>query len=290
MSEPTNPRREHPSTYVVQDRSNEKELLRLRAQDQMMTTGMGGILPEQPDPTIFHQILDVGCGTGNWLIEAAKTYPTMSRLEGGDVSSRMLEYARQQAAEAQVADRVKFHVMDALRRLEFPDWTFDLVNERFAASYLRTWDWPKYLQEFMRVCKPGGVVRLTEGDVISESTSPGLISIHQLLFQSLNRAGHYFTPNKNGLTSELAHLFTLHGFQNVQTRACTLKIVVGTPQWQSFYEDMKNGFQTLAPFFKKWTNVPDDYNALCQQALSEIQQPDFVAHWNLLTVWGNTPE
>jgi len=57
-----NARREHPSTYFVQDRSNAEERERLRLQDQMFTTGMGGVLPEQPDPARFQRVLDVGCG------------------------------------------------------------------------------------------------------------------------------------------------------------------------------------------------------------------------------------
>src|SRR6266702_1969322 len=117
---PTDPRREHPSAYFVQDRSNEEELTRLQIQDQMITAGMGGVLPEQPDPTIFQRILDVGCGTGGWLIEAAKTYPAISLLVGVDISSKMLDYARTQAEAGQVTDRVKFRAMDALRILEFP--------------------------------------------------------------------------------------------------------------------------------------------------------------------------
>ena len=94
MSNSTDPRREHPSTYFVQDRSNEDELTRVTIQDEMTTTGMGGVMPEQPDPTIFQRVLDVGCGTGGWLIEAARTYPTLSLLVGVDVSSRVVEYAR----------------------------------------------------------------------------------------------------------------------------------------------------------------------------------------------------
>ncbi len=35
MSTPTGPRREHSSTYVVQDRSNEEELTRLHIQDHI---------------------------------------------------------------------------------------------------------------------------------------------------------------------------------------------------------------------------------------------------------------
>src|SRR5713101_6168760 len=138
---PTDPPREHPSTYFVQDRSNEEELIRVMIQDQLVTAGMGGVLPEQPDPTIFHRVLDVGCGTGGWLIEAAKTYPAMSLLVGVDVSGRMVEYARAQAEAQRVGDRVQFRTMDALRMLEFPTDSFDLVNQRFGTSYLRTWDW-----------------------------------------------------------------------------------------------------------------------------------------------------
>lgn len=62
MAEPMDqPKPEKQSTYVVQDRSSEKELLRLTVQDHMVTAGMGGVLPELPDPTIFHHVLDVGC-------------------------------------------------------------------------------------------------------------------------------------------------------------------------------------------------------------------------------------
>src|SRR5437660_169504 len=90
MSTPTEPQREHPSTYVVEDRSNEDELKRLVLQDQMVTTSMGGVLPEQPEPERFQRVLDVGCGTGGWLIEVAKAYPQISLLVGVDVSGRML--------------------------------------------------------------------------------------------------------------------------------------------------------------------------------------------------------
>src|SRR5215472_14472607 len=128
MSTPTNPRPEHPSTYFVQDRSNEEELSRLQTQDQMVTTSMGGVLPEQVDPTIFERVLDVGCGTGGWLIATAKAYPTIKLLIGIDINRKMVEYARELAERAGVADRVEFHVMDGLGRLEFPQDFFDLVN------------------------------------------------------------------------------------------------------------------------------------------------------------------
>src|SRR5216684_216409 len=247
MSTPTDPRQEHPSTYVVQDRSNEEELTRLQIQDQMLTAGMGGVLPEQPDPTRFQRVLDVGCGTGGWLIEAAKTYPAMSLLVGADVSERMVEYARAQAEDQQVSDRVQFRAMDALRMLEFPTNYFDLVNQRIGASYLRTWDWPKLLQEFQRVTRPGGVIRVTESDLITESSSPGLTRLNQVFIEAFYGAGHLFTPDNNGVTSQLARLLQQYGLENVQTHAHALEYRGGTAEGQRFYEDSRLG-ETLVPF------------------------------------------
>jgi ubiquinone/menaquinone biosynthesis C-methylase UbiE len=289
MSSQTDPRREHPSTYFVQDRSNEEELARLRLQDQMTTVSMGGVLPEQPDPAIFQRVLDVGCGTGNWLIEAAKTYPGMSLLVGVDISSKMVEYAQAQAEAQGVSDRVQFRTMDALRMLEFPTDFFDLLNQRFGTSFLRKWDWPKLLSEYRRVTRPDGVIRITEGDMAMESPSPALTRLFEIMLYAFYQAGHLFTPGSKGVTGDLTPLLRQGGLQQVQTRAHTVEYRAGTPEGQRFYEDMRLIFRTMVPFLRKWTRVPDDYETLYQQMLGEMQQPDFVARGSLLTAWGNNP-
>src|SRR5262245_44437567 len=89
---PSPRRNENSSTYFVQNRQNPKELSRLMIQDQMITAAMGGVLSEQADSSVLRQVLDVGCGTGGWIIEAARTYPEMS-LVGIDISQRMIKYA-----------------------------------------------------------------------------------------------------------------------------------------------------------------------------------------------------
>jgi len=289
MSTPTDPRREHPSTYFVQDRSSEDELTRLQLQDQQVTAGMGGVLPEQLDPASFQRVLDVGCGSGDWLIQAAKTYPSMSLLVGVDISSKIMEYAQAQAQAQGVSDRVQFRTMDALRMLEFPTDFFDLVNQRFGASYLRKWDWPKLLSEFRRVTRPGGVIRVTEGDMAMESPSPALTRLFEIMLDAFYQAGHLFTPGSKGVTGDLAPLLRQDGLEQVQTHTYMPEYRVGTPEGQRFYEDMRLLFRTMAPFLRKWTRVPDDYETIYQQTLSEMQQPDFVARGNMLTAWGNNP-
>jgi ubiquinone/menaquinone biosynthesis C-methylase UbiE len=280
---------EHPSTYFVENRSSKDDLTRLQIQDQMLTTAMGGVLPEQSTPAAFRRVLDVGCGTGGWLIETARTYPTIAVLAGVDVSNTMVEHARTQATLHQLDERVEFHVMDALRMLEFPDHFFDLVNQRSGASYLRTWDWRKLLQEYRRVLQKGGIVRISEGEWGPESTSPALTFLFDLLCRAFAQAGHSFSPERDGIICKLEPLLTQHGFDHIQRHLTVQEYHAGTQEWQHFFEDVKLTFRLILPFLRKWTRVPDDYEQQYQQALEEMQQPDFVARGNLLTVWGTAP-
>ncbi len=136
MPEHIDPRgQDNPSQYFVEDRSSNPEMIRLMIQDYAVTSGMGGPLAEQPDPASLHRVLDIGCGPGGWLLETAFRYPHME-LTGIDISWRMIEYARAEAQARKLSDRVEFLVMDALRPLDFPDDSFDLVNMRFG------WDRP----------------------------------------------------------------------------------------------------------------------------------------------------
>ncbi len=286
MSSPMNRGQELPSTYWVQDRSNKEELTRLRLQDDMLTADMGGVLAEQSDPTSFQHVLDVGCGSGGWLIEAARIYAGMSLLVGVDTNSKMIDYARLQVEAQQISERVQFRTMDALRMLEFPPASFDLVNQRFGTSFLRTWDWPKILQEYQRVSRRGGVIRITEFDVISESSSPAHRRLLGLMLEALYQAGHLFTQSHDGMTSQLARLMRQAGLQNVDTRVHKLQYRAGTVQGELFCEDTRHLFRTVEPFLRKWTRVPEDYNDIYQQMLNEMEQPDFTATFPLLTAWG----
>jgi ubiquinone/menaquinone biosynthesis C-methylase UbiE len=277
---------EKPNTYVVQDRANQEELRRIEVQNRLAITGMGGVLPEQPDPTIFHSILDVGCGTGGWLIEVAKTIPTATQLVGVDVSHAYIGHARAQAEAAGVSDRVEFRVMDALLILDFRSKSFDLVNHRFASGWLRTWDWPKLLSEYRRVCCKGGVVRVAEPEVNWEMSSPARSRLGEVFIQAMHQAGYLFTPARDGVTGELARLLRQHGMQDVQERAYAIECRSDSPGGQNMLENTSLAYRTMLPFLRKWTKVPDDYEQLCQQALSDMQQPDYMVIWNVRSAWG----
>ncbi|HEU5380839.1 MAG TPA: class I SAM-dependent methyltransferase [Ktedonobacteraceae bacterium] len=286
MSSPREPHREHPNTYFVQDSSNQDELARLQIQDEMLTTGMGGSLSEQPDPGRFRRVLDVGCGTGGWLIEVAKTYPTISELVGVDISARMLEYARSQAEARQVGDRVSFQVRDALRSLEFPAQSFDLVNQRLGWSYLRTWEWPKLIDEFRRVTRKRGIIRITEGGWMT-GNSDALMKLHQLALKASFASGHLFVEDENtSIIQRLPGLLEQYGLQQVHTYTHDLTFPAGTTGGEHFREDLRHLFHVSLPFFQKWTPVPEDYKQIYQRMLEETRQPGFVGRWTFLTAWG----
>lgn len=274
-------------THIVPRRFDEEELTRLPIQDQFITDGMGGVLPEQPDPTVFERVLDVGCGVGAWLIQTAQSYPTISRLIGIDINPRMIAYANEQAEQRGTGDRVEFRVMDALRVLEFPAKTFDLVNMRMGATFIRTWDWPRLLQEFQRVARPGGVIRLAESDLIGSSTSAAFNHLRDLLVQAFYQAGYLFAPDPNSLLNEIPRLMKQQGIRDVHLHTHILEFRGDTSSGKALAEDVVRAIPVFEPFLQKWLRLPEDFEKIVQQVISDMQQPDFLATWTLLTAWGN---
>jgi arsenite methyltransferase len=96
-------------------------------------------------------VLDIGCGTGSLALRLA---PHAATVHGLDVSSRMIDIARQKAAAQQVHN-VEFHVgaLDASLS-HFADASLDLVCA-YSLLHLMT-DRPAALQQMHRLLKPGG--------------------------------------------------------------------------------------------------------------------------------------
>ena len=75
------------------DQEDMRELVRLLKQGQMLTETAGGVLPEQDDLRRFHDILDLACGPGEWVMALSKASPLL-HIVGVDLSQRMIEYAQ----------------------------------------------------------------------------------------------------------------------------------------------------------------------------------------------------
>ena len=106
--------------------------------------------------------LDVCCGTGDLALELARRTGPEGRVIGSDFSERMLDLAREKAAERGTAG-VRFEWGDALS-LPYDEGAFDAVTVGFGVRNLA--DLERGVAELVRVLTPGG--RL----VILEITQP----------------------------------------------------------------------------------------------------------------------
>ena len=96
-------------------------------------------------------ILDLGTGPGYLPVEIAKRSPTI-KVIGVDLSRKLIETARLNAAKAGLTDRLTFQSGNA-GRLEFADSSFDMV---ISTGMLHSLKEPvKVLQEIHRVLKEG---------------------------------------------------------------------------------------------------------------------------------------
>jgi len=94
------------------------------------------------------RILEVGVGTGI----NTSLYPKNCHITGIDLSSSMLEKARERVAREELRN-VRLLEMDAAR-LTFADDSFDIVYAPYLISVVP--DPVKVAQEMRRVCRPGG--------------------------------------------------------------------------------------------------------------------------------------
>jgi ubiquinone/menaquinone biosynthesis C-methylase UbiE len=179
--------------------------------------------------------------------------------------------------------------MDALRRLDFPGASFDLIHQRAGMSWLRKWEWNKLLTECRRVVRPGGTICISEMNVLVESNSPALTQLSHISLKAFAHSGRLFVPESDGLTGQLEHLLTQCAFEHIEARVYPLIFRAGTDAGQDFYEYMWRFYRVALPFLQKWTALPDNYQQMYQQALKEMLRPDFVATWTWVSVKGTRP-
>lgn len=100
-------------------------------------------VPKNPEA----QVLDAAGGTGKWTIPIAKCGPKVVLV---DASDGMLEVARKKITKQNLQSRVIIRKGD-IRRLDFPDETFDMVFCDHALCFIR--EQKEAIKELIRVLK-----------------------------------------------------------------------------------------------------------------------------------------
>ncbi|GEB52356.1 MULTISPECIES: class I SAM-dependent methyltransferase [Streptomyces] len=113
------------------------------------------------------KLLDMGCGRGAVLIEAARRLPKgravgVDLWSGEDQSNNRPEATLANAAAAGVADRVEVRTAD-MTELPFPDNSFDVVTSALALHNIPSFEGQyRAVDEALRVLRPGGRLLLAD--------------------------------------------------------------------------------------------------------------------------------
>lgn len=277
------------STYVI-DAESAAEMARLIRQDHLLNEHMGGVFPELSDLSHVRQVLDVACGPGGWALEAAFHYTDM-KITGIDISERMIAYANAQAHIRQ-GENATFHIMDALKPLDFADASFDLINARLIAGFMHATMWPTLLAECTRLLRPGGIVRITEFEW-GMTNKPHLERVLVVFNQAMRRAGHNFSPSglHYGILPELPRLLKNAGFVTIKKVPYIIDLFDDFAAREGYYHDLAAIFQGFEAFIEKIPVLPlEEWRELAKKALAEMHEEDFCCLFLLLTVWGHKPE
>jgi ubiquinone/menaquinone biosynthesis C-methylase UbiE len=161
-------------------------------------------------------MLDVACGTGRFLGQAAQAFPAMP-MRGLDLSEAYVD-----AARAHLSDRRNIELMQGnAEELPFPDASQDIVTSVFLYHELPGDVRRTVTTEIARVLKPGGIYVLVDSlQWEDEPAYDGLLEAFPARFHEPFYE-HY-------LGDDLAALFSDCGLVNVQSSLAFLsKIVVG---------------------------------------------------------------
>jgi SAM-dependent methyltransferase len=274
--------------YVI-DAERAAEVARLHYQSNLLNQDIGGLFPPGVNQTTMHDVLDLACGPGGWVLQVARTHPTC-RVIGVDISRTMVEYASSHA-EVQNLSNADFLVQDILKPFAFADNSFDVINARTIFAFMQNEAWNPMLKECYRVLRPGGVICLTEGEW-PLTNSEALEHYGKAFSSALALSGRSFSPiaRNVGITPMLSHLLRQAGYCHVRAQPHAVDISTGMPEYDGYTQNLTALLQLLIPYLVSAGVIGRaEADALTQQVMFEILDENFCGLILMLVAWGEKP-
>lgn len=274
------------NSYIL-DTESATEMARLMLQDRLINENAGGLFPEQGSLAGIDHILDIGCGPGGWALDVARSYREKV-ITGIDISDMMLAYAQEQKKTHGLTN-IHFKKMDIRQKLRFQDQSFNLVNIRSATGYVSRSLWPQLLQECVRVTRPGGILRLTEGDRIALTSSPAFETYAHYLAQLLSAMQYGFAADTYtfGMSPMLGKLLQQAGYRDICFKSYALDFSYGTDFYPVQFQNTIVTFQSLhRRFIEMELAQIQELEILYEQLIAEMSSETFCGIGYFLTFWG----
>ncbi len=275
------------STYIF-NAEQADELARLIQQGQALTNAAGGPLSgvDLADLEECCDVLDLGCGPGDWALDVAFAHSDMD-VTGVDISKLMIDYASARA-QSQLLPNISFRLMDITNPLDFAAASFDLVNARFMIAVLYRDAWVPFLRECMRILRPGGILRLTEPIDLGLTSSVSYEILTAWMVRFYWEQGYSFSVNgKNiGLTHRLPYLLRAQGYQEVQQIGYALDFSIDREEaWKLMHDNAMIGMKKACDLFVKVGFASRaEVDALYDQMIVNLYGDDFSGVWHYATI------
>ncbi|KAI0084810.1 hypothetical protein BDY19DRAFT_969281 [Irpex rosettiformis] len=115
-----------------------------------------------PLEAVPQKVLDLGCGSGNWILECARQWKD-THFVGLDIVP--IQPDLYQLGTSQMASRITWVQANFLERLPFQDEEFDYICARRIARGVPEDKWDGLLEEITRLLRPGGSFELIEEEL-----------------------------------------------------------------------------------------------------------------------------
>ncbi len=261
-------------------------MARLFDQNRLINEYMGGLFPQDIDPSTIEDVLDLACGPGGWVQDIAFAHRAM-QVMGVDSSQAMLDYARA-LTRVQGLDNASYRRMDIRQPLDFTDASFDFVNVRFLVGVLSPGDWPALLAECKRVLKPGGIIRLVEAEW-PDTTSPAVQHLGRIVIGALEHLGRSYGPDGQhlGVMGRLVPLLRDTGLTQVRSRTVEVPFTTGLISMHPIMALLRTALYLMEPSLLRWEVVTkEEFEALLEQMELETISQDFRGTLRIGEAWG----
>ncbi|KAJ7224545.1 S-adenosyl-L-methionine-dependent methyltransferase [Mycena pura] len=157
-----------------------EELQRLDEIHAAISRYFGGQLCLAPmAATSPSKILDLGCGSGAWAIQAATQFPEaeVHALDISPLPDRILP------------SNIHFHLADLSQELNFEPETFDIVHSRFVMCHVL--NGKEVIERVARLVRPGGLLLMEDMDISNLVTTggPAVAQVVSILMQLMRARG-----------------------------------------------------------------------------------------------------
>jgi len=268
------------------------ELERLFNKRILLKNTLGSLVPGINEAKIqdFHEVLEIGCGPGSWVLEMAQSYYASGiQVMGIDSNTVALAYARKQAANLKL-DNTIFLQVDHLSGpfTSFPSGSFDLISAQFLNKKLFPQQWAGLFHECRRLLKPGGMLRVTEFEM-GISNAPAHEELIDLWIQAMRVTGRSLSPTNRhlGLLCELLPMLQEARFHHTVMLSTMINYSKGAPMHTEWVKDYLIMSQIALPLLVELELVTQERaEMLSLQQIDELDMLSFHAILPVVTVWG----